>query len=228
MENRTNIRSKTPIDDLVEKELKKGLEISRDPSNANLGDNAIRITQISSKWYHESCMICDFKFREGDKVRICPKCKIAIHQDQRYQLECWSNHFKNENNSLCPCGDIEIPNPENESIESSQEENIEERQIMTNEVYSEFTNGLGEYWTNFRDTSVKVRVASKGDKAYGKKCLICRFKIREGDRYIQCPNCNQVYFHSDIMRHLNCWNSWHGKEGRSYCPNSGLECIIPE
>ena len=228
MKNHSKI-PRSPIINLINNELEKGIEISRDPVNAILGDLAIKTTNITSDWFADTCMVCAFTFREEDKVRLCPKCKRAIHQEPRYGLECWQNHY--QQSDLCPCGEYEPSykvKVNHEDLENVEDKNPESEYLdkgtIIPAIYDQFTNGLQKHWTPFRGEKVTIRVASRGDSVTGKKCQGCQFRIREGDRYIRCSDCELAYFHSDVLRHLNCWNNWHGQEGRNYCPISGKKC----
>ncbi len=61
----------------LSEEFQKGMNMAVDPVNANLPDIAIRTTTVYSPWYAQTCNGCKFKFREGDRVRLCPKCSEA-------------------------------------------------------------------------------------------------------------------------------------------------------
>jgi hypothetical protein len=80
-------------------EIDLGIASSRDPVNAFLPDLHPRTTTIYSPWYTRTCPACGHKFREGDRVRLCPgvegkPCGQAYHDDGHYDLRCWPEHFK--------------------------------------------------------------------------------------------------------------------------------------
>ena len=80
-------------------EIDLGIASSRDPVNAFLPDLHPRTTTIYSPWYTRTCPVCGHKFREGDRVRLCPgvegkPCGQAYHDDAHYDLRCWPERFK--------------------------------------------------------------------------------------------------------------------------------------
>ena len=85
----------TPIENLLYKEMEKGVAAARDPFNAYANDTTLRKTFPGSDWYIGVCSVCGDTFREGDWVYQCPDCKEFFHEDERYALACWSKHRKN-------------------------------------------------------------------------------------------------------------------------------------
>ena len=86
--NEKENRFLTPIEKQIKKQIGKGIEIANDPLNASKSDLAIRVTTYTSPWYTKECSVCSFKFREEDRVRICPNCEKAYHADNRSVLNC--------------------------------------------------------------------------------------------------------------------------------------------
>ena len=74
-------------------EIGQGLLLAADPSNAGLPELAVRSTTVYSPWYAQTCIVCMQKFREADRVRLCPKCGRPYHDDDKYDLPCWQTHF---------------------------------------------------------------------------------------------------------------------------------------
>ncbi len=215
-------RRKSGLERQIVRQLKKGMRIARDPINSLLPDLAIRQTTMYSDWYTEACAFCDLNFREEDRVRLCPKCGMAYHEDDRYQLNCWSDYFK-ENENQCSCGDFHWDGKLLLEKEVSPE--IIPGQDQEG-IFDQFTVGLKSGWKDFASESVEVLVARDGDSVIGKRCPMCRFKIRVGDRYVLSPCGCKVFFHNDLFRHLTCWNNWSGKNGKGYCPLSGKKCSV--
>jgi len=214
----------------LHKELTIGLEMADDPINANLPDLNIRTTSIYSPWYAQVCSVCFFKFREGDKVRVCPKCKKVYHSDDQYQLYCWEEHFANGH--ICTKGqkdrfsDLEIPtcdfclSEKMKEKKSGESNTIQKNDVSTDTIMvKQFVTGLEKIWRPFDEQAIEK--IEPGSPIVGRDCPWCRFKIRAGDWAVKCPCGCGTYFHQDIFRHLNCWNGWNGIEGNDHCPNTG-------
>lgn len=239
---RNNSSSKTsssPMNRLLEEELQKGKEIARDPQNAFLPHGALRVTNHNSKWLNDTCHFCNFKFRKEDRVRICPSCDFVLHEDETFELNCWSNFFKEKNK--CPKCDHEIPaaTPTGAIDEAAKVNGSATAQLEQN-IYIQFSEGIKEQWTMFGEDSGWIEpdiLKSKDDPRYGKKCLVCGEGIRLGDRFVQCPKSwnNRDWgccFHADVLRHRTCWterfnmqtNKEEGKEETGHCLQSGGVC----
>lgn len=213
----------------IKHELEEGLSASMDTINANLVDLAARITTVYSPWFTRSCVYCKLKFRLGDRIRLCPNCEQAYHDDARYDLHCWRSHFS-EKEKRCKdarrnfiTGELEKGclytwSGEYPRIEEQKEQGIP--QTSSPKITEQFLNGLEAIWTPFANQ--KVRKVGINDHIIGHNCPFCRFKIRLGDKVVKCPcgKCN-TYFHNDIFRHLTCWNEWNGRKGNNFCPTSG-------
>ncbi len=207
----------------IKKEIDKGKEIANDPINALLPDHAIRVTTITSDWFTQECEHCNLNFREEDHVHVCPKCEDAYHEDKRYNLNCWTNSQEKE--GLCPCGEFSLTTDskeEDKNIASDQASST----VNLESIYEHFTNGMKNKWQSFGGEEIEVLTAQSGSKAIGKSCPMCRFKIREGDRYVESPCGCKAYFHNDIFRHLTCWNNWKGRGKKAHCPISGEPCKV--
>lgn len=217
----------------LRQEIDIGIAASCDPQNAGLPDLFARTTTIYSPWYTRTCPECKLQFREGDRVRLCPKCGQAYHDDDQYHLYCWQSRFANGN--VCkkerydPIAELNrdgctyqwcgtFPN-ENEG------NNGEKTRSMQVELVSvHFLQGLEKIWTPYGEEVVYE--VKQEDPQIGHRCPWCRFLIRAGDRVVKCPcgNCD-TYFHDDIFRHLTCWNDWNGTRGHDYCPTTGARII---
>ena len=216
-----------------------GVASSRDPVNAFLPDLHPRTTTIYSPWYTRTCLVCGQKFREGDRVRLCPgvegkPCGQPYHDDSRYDLHCWRERFKSgqvckksgfdrfadrhvEGCRFTWSGDL------SESGQSTEQTKPEsERRGL---LIRQFEGGLKSVWHAFGER--EVLLAKPGDSFIGHNCPWCRFQIRAGDHIVKCPcgKC-ETYFHDDIYRHLECWNAWNGSKGLSFCPTTGAR--IPQ
>ena len=229
---KTNLSShpKTVYEKLKE-ELMAGVEASKDPINAGLPKHFPRITTIYSPWYTRTCPVCGLKFRENDRVRLCPKCDRAYHDDDQFNLHCWHTHFANGNecttggnshfyNKDHPGCSYKWPDKADVHAPSQQTDLISS--VRIEQVSTQFLKGLQSTWHAFGNKDV-IEVKAT-DKIIGFKCPWCRFSIRVGDRVVKCPcgNCN-TYFHNDIFRHLECWNDWNGTQGNDFCPTSGAK-----
>ena len=211
-------RYKSSLERKIEAQFKKGFRVARDPHNSLLPDNALKQTTIYSDWYTKECTECKLVFREEDQVRVCPKCGDAYHEDLRYNLACWSDNVED---GMCPCGDFELLD---EPLPQKPEEEEQGQSGVFAGVHEQFYEGLRSSWKDFGEESIRVQIAQDGDPVIGKRCPMCRFKIRPGDRYIQSPCGCLTFFHNDLFRHLSCWNNWNGKDGKGHCPVSGQKC----
>jgi hypothetical protein len=80
--------------------IKKDIDEIDDYSfTSNIKELSVKITTYNSPWYTRMCPVCKGKFREGDKVRICPKCGKAYHDDERFNLDCFQIRFGS--NGIC-------------------------------------------------------------------------------------------------------------------------------
>jgi hypothetical protein len=207
-----------------------------DPANANLPDLAIRTTTINSPWYARTCRVCRDKFREGDRVRLCPRCGEPYHDDRQYDLHCWQEHFVggrkcteggpdrfNESGREIPScdyvGDGQLP--DDPAVAASSHTDIEPRTPPAAAMVTQFVTGLETVWHPFgKQQTIKVAPRSS---LVGRNCPWCRFRVRAGDWVVECPcgtDCG-TYFHQDVFRHLTCWNEWNGVAGNDYCPTTG-------
>jgi len=227
--------NKSILKGLIAASIDLGIAASRDPVNAGLPDLALRLTTIYSPWYALYCPECRFKFREGDRVRLCPLCGQAFHDDEQYRLGCWAKHFAQGN--LCKKGRYD---PFSETREQGcrfswngffpgDDNNVRDKEHTERlaGVASLFLKGLERIWTPFGDAAVhEVRA---GDSMIGLVCPWCDFLIRAGDHVVRCPcgKCD-TYFHDDIFRHMTCWNSWNGSKGHDFCPTTGEKIVRPE
>lgn len=218
----------------ISAEVELGIALSADPVNANLPDLAIRVTTLNSPWFARICQVCKDRFREGDRVRLCPNCEDAFHDDSQYDLHCWHkkfaggaickeggpDNFNEGGGSLPRCefsysslSHIETPIP---AFDKTSSHNSPAALLVT-----QFVGGIETTWRPFGEQrSIKV---VRGSPAVGHNCPWCRFRVRIGDWVVTCPcqsNCG-TYFHQDVFRHLTCWNGWNGVEGNNFCPNTG-------
>jgi len=237
---------KNPLKQRMIQEIELGKKDAQDPENATLDELYIRKTSIYSPWFQMQCPECEFQFRENDRVRLCPSCGQAYHDDSQFHLHCWHQHFK-ENNVCKKSGGrsrvmMKKKKRKKSKPQSSQKHmqgcgyqwngilpdselensrHLEEKQPMAVMV-NQFMQGLETMWSPFGDH--QVIIVKSGDHMIGNQCPICRYKIRVGDRVIKCPcgKC-ETYFHDDLFRHLTCWNDWNGSEGNNFCPTTGEE-----
>ncbi len=220
-------------------EIDLGMASSRDPVNAFLPDLYARTTTIYSPWYTRTCPVCRHKFREGDRVRLCPghqgkPCSQAYHDDSQYNLHCWHTHFTDGN--VCKASGYdrfaerhiegcrftwsgEFPD---QGQTGAQAAPPSRNPILVRQ----FEAGLESVWQAFGEHDVIL--AQPGDFFIGHNCPWCRFQVRAGDHVVKCPcgRC-ETYFHDDIYRHLECWNEWNGSQGLFFCPTTGSR-IPPE
>lgn len=217
-------KKRPPLAAILAREIEIGKKNSRDPQNAILTDQALRVTTRDSYWNTTICVGCEFRFREEDLVRLCPHCDLPLHDDDRFGLNCWPDYY--ESNNRCPrCRNIvsKVKSKEDDKIKL----NTKIDSIISEGVYNEFTAGVKQEWSAFGQWSENVKVQkviNKEDPAYGKNCPMCRSEIRLGDQYIASPCGCGAYFHSDILRHLNCWNIRYSMNNKNYCVLHGLEC----
>lgn len=210
----------------LRKEIETGIGLAADPINANLPDDAPRLTTIHSPWYSRTCRVCKHKFREGDWVRLCPLCGEPYHDDPQYGLYCWQEKFAG--GQICTEGGLDrfsglaidrcefSPGPQERQTDRPGQE---QTASPPTGLVTQFVGGLERIWRPFGEQPA-IKVAP-GDPAVGRSCPWCRFRIRAGDWVVACPCGCGAYFHQDIFRHLTCWNEWHGVEGNDYCPITG-------
>lgn len=220
----------SPFQARLRAEFQAGLASSRDPQNADLPELALRTTTLYSRWFTQICPVCRQTFREGDQVRICPKCGRVYHADAQYHLLCWQQHFANDQPCMVarinPFDNAPIPGcdfrwaggPAHPGERPGAPHSPVARiaQLTTG-----FLGGLNQIWKPFGDEQV-LEVQPSDTRLIGKECPWCRFQVRAGDRVVKCPcgKC-ETYFHDDIFRHLTCWNEWNGSRGNNYCPTTG-------
>ncbi len=228
-------------DDLIKKVLREqfqnGRGMAEDPLNANLPALALRVTTIHSPWFTETCKVCKQKFREGDQVRLCPRCGRPFHDDLQYDLHCWHNYFAK--GCVCTPGgpdrysddEIEIERCEYRFTGELPDEHLcgkkKTDSVVTSrcspsaELVKRFVGGLERMWPPVGgQSSEKVPLKAP---IIGRNCPWCRFKVRAGDWVVACPCGCGTYFHQDVFRHLTCWNEWNGVEGNKYCPITGRD-----
>jgi len=217
-------------------EFDSGMVMAADPTNANLPESAVRTTTIYSSWFSQTCRVCKFKFREGDRVRLCPRCGKPYHDDDQYDLRCWRAHF--EGGDICTQGgrdrfsegggeilrcEYKSPGPSSEEGPQTASGPSEGPAVRggtpDDALVTQFTAGLETIWKPFGEQRAE-KVRPDGP-ALGRSCPWCRFRIRVGDWVVACPCGCGAYFHQDIFRHLTCWNEWNGVEGNDYCPVTG-------
>jgi uncharacterized C2H2 Zn-finger protein len=217
----------------LREEMSAGLAASLDPENAGLPPLYRHETTIYSPWYTRACPECKHKFREGDTVRLCPRCGRVYHDDDQYQLHCWEEHFAED--GVCRKARIDpitgVPQEGCDYTWSGQfpEEGREAAEGPATRptrrvarVTKQFLRGLEAFWTPFGEENVLE--VSPDSPIVGHECPWCRFQIRAGDRVVKCPcgQCN-TYFHDDVFRHLTCWDEWNGSQGHDYCPTTGAK-----
>jgi hypothetical protein len=225
--------------DIFRMEFDLGNASSRDPANAFLPDLYPRTTTIYSPWFTRTCPVCRQRFREGDRVRLCPgvegkPCGQPYHDDRQYNLHCWQTHFRDGN--VCKkagfdrfaglhlegCGfSWSGTFPDQDPTTRLAENPAPRNEILVRQ----FELGLKSTWRAFGERAVLL--ATPGDSFIGHNCPWCRFQIRAGDHVVKCPcgRC-ETYFHDDIYRHLECWNQWNGSQGLHFCPTTGSRIAI--
>ncbi len=219
--------------------LDAGLSLANDPRNADRPRLGRRVTTTYSPWYTRTCGVCQLKFREGDRVRLCPECDEPYHDDDTHDLHCWQRHFSGggpcresgkdrfSEREIPPCTfvwDGRFPDdagaPEDEARQDAPV-----RHGPSAALVESFVDGLERYWRPFGE--LKAAKVEPGSDLVGRSCPWCRFRVRAGDWVVACPckcDCG-TYFHQDVFRHMTCWNEWNGVEGNAYCPTTG--CSFP-
>jgi len=216
---------------LIREEIELGKESSRDPANAFLPELHPRLTTIYSPWYTRACPVCAQKIRVGDRVRLCPKCNQAYHDDDRFDLRCWQERFKSGHVCRAPYYDrfaerhdegCDFTCDGESSDESQSPPGKNSDQTRNPELIRRFERGLTSAWSAFGGREVVM--AQAGDTFIGHNCPWCRFQVRVGDHIVKCPcgKC-ETWFHDDIYRHLECWNEWNGAQGLLFCPTTGAK-----
>lgn len=220
--------------DILRLEIDKGIEMATDPANINLPELAQRITTKNSPWFMEHCPTCRNLFRIDDRVRLCPICEEAYHDDPQFELNCWHQKYGEQQ----PCGnwlDDELGSNNMQccdyvwegQLPIEQTETAATPEIMPSQTtMQQFVGGVRTIWQPFSGQPV-LKVNSQ-DVMVGRKCPWCRFNIRVGDWVIACPCGCGTYFHEDVFRHLTCWNEWNGAQGKRYCPNTLREFTTDE
>ncbi|MET0649061.1 MAG: hypothetical protein ABW208_20825 [Pyrinomonadaceae bacterium] len=225
----------------LREELDAGIAVARDPENADLPKEAVRTTTMYSPWYVRTCPQCKQKFRAGDRVRLCPLCERAYHEDNVYRLDCWREHFAGGKACRAPRFDpitsVDDPgcrysSPEGHAAAAAAESGAEQAASVrpvarSAQTVSQFLRGLEECWKPYGEQPVVV--VEDDSPLIGYSCPWCRFNVRAGDRVVRCPcgKCN-AHFHDDIYRHLTCWNDWkYGASGNDYCPITGEKIETP-
>lgn len=210
----------------LREEMDIGQKMAADPTNANLPDLALRITSLHSTWFMRTCRVCQNKFREGDLVRLCPRCNQAYHDDSQFNLSCWQKHFSN--GKICTEGGVDRFSKQpitpcayqwNGRLPDTPNTPTSAEASPSPQTVNQFVAGLRLAWRPFGKREIhKVQI---GDPIISRKCPWCRLHIRVGDWVVACPCGCGTYFHEDIFRHLTCWNEWNGVEGHKHCPNTG-------
>ncbi|MDX9956170.1 MAG: hypothetical protein RBT75_18880 [Anaerolineae bacterium] len=225
-------RRETALKAQLREQFEQGKRAAQDPANAELPELCLRTTTIYSRWFTLTCPECKHTFREEDKVRLCPECGQAYHDDAQYGLHCWQQHFaagrECKPGGFDPFTEIDLPGCSyqwnGELPDTATTEATADTRILA--VTTQFQVGLRNEWTAFGDAQV-IEV-QPGSSLVGRKCPWCKFDIRAGDRVVKCPcgHCN-TYFHDDVFRHLTCWNAWNGSRGSSHCPTTGAPLVRP-
>ncbi|KPA11749.1 hypothetical protein MHK_008052 [Candidatus Magnetomorum sp. HK-1] len=214
-------------------EFNEGLLAAQDPENAYLPPLSCLKTTRYSAWFTRKCPECGLDFREGDMVKLCPKCKQAYHNDDYYHLNCWDRHFSNGkpcressydrfNDKNDPGCSYKFGGTVDESDNDSKSTDFDTIHIP--EINKQFMNGLAVHWKSF-DNLLEQKV-SPHDPKIGEICQWCGSSIRPGDRLVKCPcgKC-ETYFHNDMYRQLSCWNEWNKSKKRDYCIQSGRKIV---
>ena len=214
---------------VMRREIEQGLRLAADPRNADLVPLAIRVTTIYSPWFSALCKVCKHKFREGDRVRLCPRCDTPYHDDDEYHLRCWQNHFQGghacteggedrfSERPIPACGyrwDGHLPDEPNSGSSQTGRHGSPLPALV-----EPFVAGLETICRPFGGLR-PVQVAP-GSALVGRRCPWCRFDIRAGDWVVPCPCGCGTIFHQDVFRHFTCWNEWSGVQGKDYCPTTG-------
>jgi predicted RNA-binding Zn-ribbon protein involved in translation (DUF1610 family) len=207
------------------KEFEQGLSAAQDPENAYLPLKERRKTTIYSDWFTRKCPECGLDFREGDMVKLCPKCQKAYHSDDFFSLNCWDrhfangqpcrkaayDHFDNQYDPGCPYQPEDINQP-------AGQQDAQHNDIL--EINQQFMKGLAVHWKSFGDLS-EIKVGPN-NAVVGQICQWCGSSIRPGDRVVKCP-CGKCesHFHNDMYRQRSCWNEWNQSDKHNYCIQSG-------
>jgi hypothetical protein len=216
----------------------EGITIAADPTNANLPILALRTTTLYSSWFANACRGCRDKFRDGDRVRLCPRCHAAYHDDDQYDLHCWQDYFRD--GRICtlpgvdrfsddsrqipscdyPRSDPELPPLSASALAPSLQAEWGDMHLPVPEpLLRQFVAGVEAVWRPHGERRPeKVR---RGSHFVGRNCPWCRFRVRAGDWVVACPCECGTYFHQDVFRHMTCWNEWNGHAGHQYCPTTG-------
>lgn len=228
--------SETGLRRQLRAELQQGILMSADPENANLSALAIRATTIHSRWYTLTCKVCRDKFREADRVRLCPECGEPYHDDAQYDLRCWQAHFTGGKNCLglspssavgpgepiapCPFRGEALLRDESIALPATPVA-ASPPPTLSGDLVRQFVSGVETAWRPYGERqSQKI---APGSHLVGRRCPWCRFRVRAGDWVVPCPcgsHCG-TYFHQDVFRHLTCWNEWYGVSEEHFCPNTG-------
>ena len=229
-------QSESPLKRLLRAATSSGIDWANDPVNAGLPDLVSRVTTIYSRWYARTCLACYDRFREGDRVRLCPRCHEAYHDDAQSGLHCWEKRFQSGGRCGAVVGDARAGIvaggaaalldccytwdgrlPREPSHRAAQDGSSRESPPAL--LVSQFFRGLEMYWRPYGERPM-IRV-TPASGLVGRKCPLCRFRVRAGDWVVACPCGCGTYIHQDVFRHLTCWNEWNGVEGNDYCPNTG-------
>lgn len=212
---------------LLRQAFEAGIKMSIDPQNANLPPLTLRTTTPHSPWFMTNCTICQNQFREGDLVRLCPRCEKPYHDDPQFNLTCWMQKFSA--GGICTVANLDVRfSPQIiPACEYTWDGLLPDKAdfmrspaaSLSSESVNQFVAGLRTSWPTFDDKQI-YKVQS-GDPMVSRICPWCRLRIRAGDWVVECPCGCGTYFHEDIFRHLTCWNEWNGVEGNEYCPNTG-------
>jgi hypothetical protein len=211
-------------------EVGAGITLAADSVNAGLPHLAVRVTTMYSLWYARTCRVCLYKFREGDRVRLCPSCQVAYHDDEQYALFCWQRRFAG--GAVCtPPGRGRFSTPGRGPLRCdftwtpgpSERRQREDRRPVSagpSPLQTGFLAGLETVWRPYGER--KCIEVTHDSPEVGRCCPWCRFGIRPGDRVVACP-CRRcgAYFHQDVLHRLTCWNEWHGVRGNGFCPILG-------
>lgn len=211
----------------LRQELDLGLRMAVDPTNANLPPLTLRVTTMHSPWFMTLCGQCHNKFREGDLVRLCPRCGTPYHDDSHFNLHCWQQKFGQ--GGVCTIGGRDRFSPQVVEPcdyhwdgllpDAAADPGRDVAASLSTEAVNQFVAGLRHSWPTFGDKMIyKVQI---GDPMVMRICPWCRLRIRAGDWVVECPCGCGTYFHEDIFRHLTCWNEWNGVAGNNHCPNTG-------
>ncbi|MCG8352550.1 MAG: hypothetical protein MI924_32695 [Chloroflexales bacterium] len=184
--------------DELAQQLRRGLEMARDPQNAHVSSpNELRITTVYSPWLLQICAVCRHTFREGDQVLPDPRhLARMVHEDEPTALFC-ASRLAGVRRTAPPAA---APNQS---------------------IYAAFLQGLQTHWHPAGD--VQTITAAAHAELIRRKCPICRHTVRAGDMVVLCPCGNKCggVFHQDPMRHLTCWDTWKRGRALQYCAFTG-------